>query len=110
AAGELPGVGGDARSRGIHARTERGDARHRRGHEQGAVIRRAKQVAKGVEQLRRGEVTMTDERLNELLADASRTYRVPTPPNVDDIWAEVEREAFDRPAHPRWRSMSLHSP
>jgi hypothetical protein len=53
---------------------------------------------------------MTDERLNELLDDASRTYRVPTPPDVDGIWAEVEREAFDRPAHPRWRSMSVHSP
>ena len=54
---------------------------------------------------------MTDDRLNELLDDASRTYRVPQPPDVDAMWAEVEREAFDElPSHSRWRRALSHSP
>jgi hypothetical protein len=44
---------------------------------------------------------MTDERLNELLDDASRTYRVPPEPDVAAMWAAIERDAFVD--HPRWR-------
>ena len=44
---------------------------------------------------------MTDERLNELLDDASHTYRVPPEPDVAAMWAAIERDAFVD--HPRWR-------
>lgn len=37
---------------------------------------------------------MDEQRLDELLADASKTYRVPPPPPLDEIWARVEAEAF----------------
>jgi hypothetical protein len=52
---------------------------------------------------------MTDERLNELLADAAKTYRVPPEPDLEGIWREVEREAFSEPARRRlswWRTPS----
>ena len=52
---------------------------------------------------------MTDDRLNELLADAARTYRVPPEPDLEEIWREVEREAFSEPARRRpawWRAPS----
>jgi hypothetical protein len=52
---------------------------------------------------------MTDERLDELLADAARTYRVPPEPDLDGIWRDVEREAFGDPARRRrawWRTPS----
>jgi hypothetical protein len=39
---------------------------------------------------------MTDERLQELLDDAARTYRPPPEPELDAMWAVVERDAFDR--------------
>ena len=48
---------------------------------------------------------MNDERLDELLDDAKRTWRVPPAPPVDDIWMRVERDAFVAPARrgvPRW--------
>jgi hypothetical protein len=44
---------------------------------------------------------MTDERLNELLDDASHTYRVPPEPDVAAMWAAIEKDAFVD--HPRWR-------
>lgn len=37
---------------------------------------------------------MDERRLDELLADAARTYRVPPKPALDEIWARVEAEAF----------------
>lgn len=37
---------------------------------------------------------MSEERLNELLQDASRTWRVPPEPDFEAMWSEVEREAF----------------
>ena len=52
---------------------------------------------------------MTDDRLDELLADAARTYRVPPEPDLDGIWRDVEREAFGEPAARRaswWRAPS----
>jgi hypothetical protein len=58
---------------------------------------------------------MTDDRLHELLDDAARTYRVPPEPDLDAIWADVEREAFvERPRifrawsrSPSWHVLSL---
>lgn len=58
---------------------------------------------------------MTEDRLNELLDDAARTYRVPPPADFDAIWHGVEREVYG-PAMPRrgsrwgtpsWRVFSL---
>jgi hypothetical protein len=49
---------------------------------------------------------MDDKRLDQLLEDAARTYRVPPEPPFDSMWARVEREAFNRPARrlvPGWR-------
>jgi hypothetical protein len=51
---------------------------------------------------------MTDHRLNELLDDASRTYRVPPEPDLDAIWAEVEKEAFG--GRSRFRTAWPHAP
>jgi hypothetical protein len=50
---------------------------------------------------------MDERKLDELLDDAARTYRVPPPPPLDAIWAGVEKELF-RPAPlrrpvPGWR-------
>ncbi len=38
---------------------------------------------------------MTDERLNELMAEAKHSYRVPAEPPLDTMWARIEREHFD---------------
>lgn len=54
---------------------------------------------------------MNDERLNELMADAARTYRVPAEPDFDAMWSEIERDAFDQVpvrAAPLWRSPRWH--
>lgn len=37
---------------------------------------------------------MDEKRLDELLDDAARTYRVPPEPPLDAIWSRVEAEAF----------------
>jgi hypothetical protein len=37
---------------------------------------------------------MTDEKLEHLLDDAARTYRVPPEPPLDAMWAQIENEAF----------------
>jgi len=54
---------------------------------------------------------MTEERLNELLQDAGRTWMVPSEPDYADMWSTIEREAFDgrrgaRPS-PSWRIFSI---
>jgi hypothetical protein len=38
---------------------------------------------------------MTDDRLDELMATAKHTYRVPADPPLDSMWARIEREHFD---------------
>ena len=37
---------------------------------------------------------MSEERFNEMMDDAARTYRVPPEPDFEAMWSEVEREAF----------------
>ena len=37
---------------------------------------------------------MSEERFNELMQDAARTYRVPPEPDLEAMWTDVEREAF----------------
>ncbi|NUQ12209.1 MAG: hypothetical protein HUU26_07785 [Gemmatimonadaceae bacterium] len=50
---------------------------------------------------------MTEERLNELLDDARRTWPEPAEQNYDAMWARVERESFSldrrRGGVPSWR-------
>lgn len=49
---------------------------------------------------------MDDKRLDHLLKDAARTYRVPPDLEIDAMWTHVEREAFDVPVRrhmPGWR-------
>jgi hypothetical protein len=49
---------------------------------------------------------MDDKRLDQLLKDAARTYRVAPELEPDAMWTRVEREAFDPPvrrATPSWR-------
>jgi hypothetical protein len=40
---------------------------------------------------------MTDERLDELMAQAKHSYRVPAEAPLDAMWERVEREHFDAP-------------
>ena len=51
-----------------------------------------------------------DERLDELLDDAARTYRVPPEPPLDAIWSRVEAEVFTpvtaRRGGPGWRVLT----
>lgn len=53
---------------------------------------------------------MDEKKLDELLADAARTYRVPPEPQLDAIWSRVEAEAFApatmRRAGPGWRMLA----
>jgi len=53
---------------------------------------------------------MDEKRLDELLADAVHTYRVPPEPPFDAIWSRVEEEAFAqatmRRTGPGWRSLA----
>lgn len=37
---------------------------------------------------------MSEERFNELMQDAARTYRVPPDPDLETMWTHVEHEAF----------------
>ena len=56
---------------------------------------------------------MTDERLNELLDDARRTWPMPPEPDYAAMWGRIEREAFpdvrvEKPTRsPSWRTFSL---
>src|SRR5687767_9269654 len=55
---------------------------------------------------------MTEERLNELLDDARRTWPLPPEPDYTAMWGRIEREAFSgiRPGQartPSWRTFSL---
>jgi hypothetical protein len=55
---------------------------------------------------------MTEERLNELLDDARRTWPLPPEPDYTAMWGRIEREAFSgiRPEAartPSWRTFSL---
>lgn len=48
---------------------------------------------------------MTDDKLQELLHEASRTWRVPPAPRVGEMWAAIEASHFDRPRRrltPHW--------
>jgi hypothetical protein len=51
---------------------------------------------------------MTDQRLDQLLDDAARTYRVPRDPDFDALWRGVEHEAFGDTR--RWRRLWPQSP
>lgn len=55
---------------------------------------------------------MTEERLNELLDDARRTWPVPPEPDYAAMWGRIEREAFsgvrvEKARTPSWRTFSL---
>ncbi len=54
---------------------------------------------------------MNDERLNELLDDARRTWPLPPEPDYQAMWGRIEREAFSgirpQPRTPSWRVYSL---
>jgi hypothetical protein len=54
---------------------------------------------------------MTEERLNELLDDARRTWPLPPEPDYQAMWGRIEREAFAgvRPDRrtPSWRIYSI---
>jgi hypothetical protein len=54
---------------------------------------------------------MTEDRLNELLDDARRTWPLPPEPDYQAMWARIERDAFSgirRDARtPSWRIFSL---
>lgn len=48
---------------------------------------------------------MTDDKLQELLHEASRTWRVPPEPRVGEMWAAIEATHFSRPRQrltPNW--------
>jgi hypothetical protein len=48
---------------------------------------------------------MTEEKLQELLQEASRSWRVPPEPRVADMWKTIEAAHFDRPRQrltPHW--------
>jgi len=51
---------------------------------------------------------MNDERLEQLIAEAAPSYRVPAEPPLDAMWARIESEHFDIAAQSageaRWRS------
>ena len=54
---------------------------------------------------------MTDERLNELLDDARRTWPLPPEPDYQAMWGRIEREAFagvrKESRTPSWRIFSI---
>lgn len=48
---------------------------------------------------------MNEEKLQELLQEASRSWRIPPEPRVADMWETIEAAHFDRPRQsltPRW--------
>ena len=54
---------------------------------------------------------MTEERLNELLDDARRTWPLPPEPDYEAMWARIDREAFagvrNTTRTPSWRVFSI---
>ncbi len=45
---------------------------------------------------------MKDERLDDLLQEATQSYRVPPDAPFDAMWERIEREAFDTPRRRGW--------
>ena len=43
---------------------------------------------------------MNEDRFDELMRDAERTYRTPPTPDFDAMWKSIEREHFGTPARP----------
>src|SRR3954469_19999244 len=43
---------------------------------------------------------MNEDRFDELMRDAERTYRTPPKPDFDAMWTSIEREHFGAPARP----------
>jgi len=44
---------------------------------------------------------MNEDRFDELMRDAERTYRTPPAPDFDAMWKSIEREHFGAPARPQ---------
>jgi hypothetical protein len=44
---------------------------------------------------------MNEDRFDELMRDAERTYRTPPTPDFDAMWKSIEREHFGTPARPQ---------
>ena len=44
---------------------------------------------------------MNEDRFDELMRDAERTYRTPPTPDFDAMWKSIEREHFGAPARPQ---------
>jgi hypothetical protein len=44
---------------------------------------------------------MNEDRFDELMRDAERTYRTPSTPDFDAMWKSIEREHFGTPARPQ---------
>jgi hypothetical protein len=57
------------------------------------------------------DTDMTEERLNELLDDARRTWPLPPEPDYQAMWGRIERESFGarrlEARTPSWRTFSL---
>lgn len=53
---------------------------------------------------------MDEKQLDQLLTEASRHWRIPVDPPLDEIWGAVEAEAFDRPVlrrSPGWSVVGI---
>lgn len=50
---------------------------------------------------------MTDERLQELMDQAAKSYRVPKDPPLEAMWARIEQEHFDAPVRMEGRGAGL---
>lgn len=44
---------------------------------------------------------MSEDRFDELMRDAERTFRTPPTPDFDAMWASIERQHFGTPARPQ---------
>ena len=53
---------------------------------------------------------MNEDELDELLADASKRWRIPVDPPLDEIWTAVAADAFARPSRlhtPGWMTVGI---
>src|SRR5262249_8950289 len=104
-----------ARHRRLYAHRDRRSAWRRGRNLQEPPVAGARAVARGARRPGAGVWIMTDERFDELMRDAKKTYR--TPPNADfaALWHSVEAEHFgggargtrhdERPRSMRWPGM-----
>src|SRR6185312_2167630 len=99
--GDLSHHAHHARSRGIHARRDRGSSWSRGRYMQEQARGGSRTTARDPERPARRNGVMKEEQFERLMKDAAETYNRPPVAPLDEMWASIDAEAFGSKAPAR---------